>query len=58
MHLAGQLRDCDPAMTWQYLTAIPSAELQRLLVVALAAIPLESKRSELFGWVQQLGEVA
>jgi hypothetical protein len=50
--LAAQLQDLDPVIVWDYLTALPAAELQRMLMVALAAVPVDGKRVEdLFGWV-------
>ncbi|AHY26957.1 hypothetical protein SEA_NAIRB_41 [Mycobacterium phage Nairb] len=54
--LAGQLADEDPHLTWDYLTALPAVEVQRLLVVALAAIPTDRTLNELFAWVANLPE--
>ncbi|AVJ50257.1 hypothetical protein I5J36_gp40 [Mycobacterium phage Mendokysei] len=54
--LAGQLADEDPQLTWDYLTALPAVEVQRLLVVALAAIPTDRTIYELFAWVLNLPE--
>lgn len=54
-NLAWQLRECDPVLTWTYLTSLPADELQRLMVVALAAIPYEDLGvHDLFGWVEEL----
>jgi hypothetical protein len=52
--LAQQLQDYDPGTVYEYLTALPAAEVQRLLMVALAAIPLDVTLNELFRWVRQL----
>jgi hypothetical protein len=52
--LAGQVQDDDPHQTWDYLTTLPAVELQRLLQLALAAIPVDRKPTELFGWVLDL----
>jgi hypothetical protein len=52
--LAAQLRDVDPAVVWDYLTGLPADELQRMTMVALAGIDVDSPISEVFGWVQQL----
>lgn len=49
--LACQLRDEDPDLVWQYLTALPADELQRMMVVALAAIPVDRSVGDLYGWV-------
>lgn len=52
--LAFLVQDRDPAVVWEWLTAVPAVELQRLLVVALAAIDADKPVSELWGWVAQL----
>lgn len=52
--LAAQLRDEDPWMLQVYLTSLPAEELQRLLVVALAAVDVDKPISELFDWVTDL----
>jgi 23S rRNA G2445 N2-methylase RlmL len=44
----------DPRHVWAYLTALPAAEVQRLLVFALAAIPVDRRVEDLFGWVANL----
>lgn len=53
-NLAWQLRECDPVLTWTYLTSLPADELQRLLMVALAGIPVDLRLSDIFRWVTQL----
>lgn len=53
--LAGQLQDLDPVIVWDYLTALPAAELQRMMMVALAAIRVEGQKvDDLFAWVCDL----
>ena len=52
--LAAQLRDVDPSLVWDYLTCLPSGELQRLTMVALAGIDVDRPISDVFGWVEQL----
>lgn len=52
--LAGQVQDEDPALVWTYLTATPADELQRLLMIALAGMPLDRSIDQTFGWVVAL----
>lgn len=53
--LASELQDEDPYTTWDYLTALPAVEVQRLLMVALAGIETEGRTlTEIFGWVNEL----
>lgn len=52
--LAAQVQDMDPALVWEYLTAMPAVEVQRLLVVALAAVPVDRTLSGMFAWVNDL----
>ena len=53
--LADQVQDRDPAIVWHYLTSLPAAEVQRLLVLALAAIPVADRRVEdIWDWVTEL----
>lgn len=52
--LASQLQDLDPALVWEYLTALPADELQRLMMVALAGIHVEGKIRDIFRWVCDL----
>lgn len=53
-HLAAQVQDEDPHKVWDYLTVLPAVELQRLLQLALAAIPVDRTITEIFGWVYDL----
>ncbi|BBY78898.1 hypothetical protein MPUL_00560 [Mycolicibacterium pulveris] len=52
--LAQQVQDEDPAVVWTYLTALPANELQRLMMVALAAIPVDRRVEDMFAWVCDL----
>jgi hypothetical protein len=52
--LAGQLQDLDPTIVWDFLTALPAAELQRMMMVALAAVPVDQTLTDVFGWVCDL----
>lgn len=52
--LAWQVQDSDPHVVWEYLTALPAAELQRLLMFSLAALPVDKTVHETWAWVKQL----
>lgn len=52
--LAVQVQDSDCQVVWDYLTALPAAELQRLMVIALAAVPVDQTVAEMFSWVTDL----
>lgn len=53
--LATQVRDADPSVVWSVLTTIPAAELQRLLMVALAGIDVEGRTvDDVYEWVREL----
>lgn len=52
--LAAQVQDSDPAIVWDYLTATPATEIQRLMVIALAAINIDQPIDKLYGWVYDL----
>lgn len=53
-YLAAQLRDRDPALTYSWLCATERDELIRLMIVALAAVPVDKPASQIFGWVTAL----
>lgn len=53
-NLAYQVKDEDPAIVWHYLTSLPGSELQRLAMVALAAVPVDQSVAEMFSWVKDL----
>lgn len=52
--LAQQVQDYSPHEVWEYLTALPGVELQRLLMVSLAAIPLDRSLNDMYRWVVDL----
>jgi hypothetical protein len=52
--LAAEIQDQDPHEVWDYLTVMPADELQRLLQIALAAIPVDKTVSQIFAWVDNL----
>jgi hypothetical protein len=52
--LAQQVQDYNPLDVFDHLTALSAAELQRLLMVALAGLPLERTLTEMFRWVVDL----
>jgi len=54
LELAAEVQDSDPHEAWDYLTTLPANEIQRLLQLALAAIDIDRKPSELFAWVIDL----
>jgi hypothetical protein len=54
LDLAQQVADRDPQLVWTYLTATPADELQRLLMIALAAVPVDRPIAEVFRWVYEL----
>jgi hypothetical protein len=53
-NLAWRIKDEDPADTWRYLTMLPADEVQRLLMLALAAVPVDRSVEDLFEWVCDL----
>lgn len=52
--LAQQVQDQDTRVVWDVLTALPAAEVQRLLMIALAAVPTDQPIAEMFAWVAKL----
>lgn len=55
LKLACRLRDEDPQLTWDALSALNRRDLQKLAVVLLAAVPIDQPKNEIFAWVYQLG---
>lgn len=53
-HLAALLRDQDPAHIHAWLHTQPRHELVRLMVVALAAIPIQQRLTDIYQWIYQL----
>lgn len=52
--LAQQVQDRDITVVWTVLEHMPKEELQRMLQLALAALPIEQTVEELFAWVCEL----
>lgn len=52
--LAWRIKDEDPQRVWNYLTVLPPEELQRMLVLALAAVPVDQTVEDMFAWVCDL----
>lgn len=52
--LATQIQDTDTGVVWDYLTTVPGDELQRLLMIALAAINVDAPLERIYGWVYDL----
>lgn len=52
--LAEQVQDRDINIVWEILTATPADELQRLLMLALAAVPVDRPLAEIYRWVTDL----
>ena len=52
--LARQVQDADPALVWDYLTALPATEVQTLLQLALAAVPVDKPIQDVWAWVCDL----
>jgi hypothetical protein len=53
-NLAEQVQDADPSVVWSYLTALSATELQRMAMIALAAIPVDQTVEQMFSWVCEL----
>ena len=52
--LAIQVQDGDPAIVWDYLTALSADELQRLAMIAFAGIDGDKTINEIWSWVLKL----
>jgi hypothetical protein len=52
--MAAEIQDEDPHEVWDYLTVMPAGEIQRLLQIALAAIPVDKTVAQIFDWVHDL----
>lgn len=53
-NLAAGVQDEDPSVAWDYLSSLPANELRRLMMLALAAIPIDQTVAEMFAWVTDL----
>ena len=54
LELACRLRDEDPQIVWDALSALDRRELQEFAVIALAGLPIDHTKQQLFGWVYDL----
>lgn len=54
LQLAAVLRDEDPTLVWGSLIRLDRRKLQELTVIALAAIPVDQTRQQLYGWIEGL----
>ena len=52
--LAEIVQDADPSVAWIYLTCLPAEELQRMLMFALAAIPVDKTVDDIWAWITEL----
>lgn len=52
--MAWTLREESPQLVWERLTATKGGELQRLLMVALAAFPVDRTLADAMDWVTDL----
>lgn len=52
--LAFMQRDEDPQIVWDALVQLDRQALQELTAVALAAIPVDMPKSQIFAWVQEM----
>lgn len=52
--LAAHLRDHHPQLVWDTLTNLDRQQLQELAVICLAGLPLNSTKTDMFGWVLEL----
>jgi hypothetical protein len=51
MNLALMMRDEDPQLVWDVLARLDDHQVRELAAVALAAMPVEGRLSEVFEWV-------
>lgn len=54
--MACRLRDEDPQIVWDALSNLHRGQLQQLTVVALAALPTDQPKSQIFAWVNNIGD--
>lgn len=56
LDLACRLRDEDPRIVWDTITALTDTQLREFVVVLLAAIPTNQTKNSLYAWVYDLAE--
>lgn len=54
LQLACLQRDEDPNLVWDALLQLDRQSLQELTAIALAAIPVDQPKSQLFAWVEEI----
>jgi hypothetical protein len=54
LDLACRIRDEDPELTYRALEKLATSDLLEVAMIALAAIPVEATKDELFGWAEDL----
>jgi len=54
LQLACLQRDEDPHLVWDALMQLDRQALQELTAVALAAIPVDKPKSQVFAWVEEI----
>lgn len=54
LKLAFMQRDEDPQIVWDTLVELDRQALQELTAVALAAIPVDMPKSQIFAWVEEM----
>lgn len=54
LELACRLHDEDPQLVWETLELLDRQPLMELCVIALAAMPIDRPKSEIFAWVEGL----
>jgi hypothetical protein len=54
LNLACRIRDEDPELVYRSLENLDQTNLLEVAMIALAAIPVEATKDELFGWAEEL----
>jgi len=54
LDLACRIRDEDPEITYRALENLATPDLLEVAMIALAAIPVDATKDELFGWAEEL----
>ena len=54
LNLACRIRDEDPELVFRALENLDGQDLLEVAMIALAAIPVDATKDELFGWAEEL----
>lgn len=54
INLACRIRDEDPELVYRSLENLANSDLLEVAMIALAAIPVDATKDELFGWAEEL----